>query len=521
MPISVPVSTDFNHESYMRNCITFISSNSESNPLQHSPNGDKTGHWILKGEVFGARPDSQYRVLQTATSFASASISGGHSETYYRYWLINTDGNIDSVSNRWHKLETSSSTSITKDSILDLLKQDYTDAPASWEQLTPTRETTKGAYVRPWITDYNYSAGFIKTVKIQILGDDDQSGALYFINASDGTIINIIKFSGHGDLIIDVNEYFNSNFYLGIDAQYANFSTIAEIKFIHSNSSLDKSSIVDLSGFDYADGTTNGYCLAQEITYGNLYDVFIDSNKDYSKSLNKLYVIGDSITAGHNSYMIGNHWWEAIAREYGYKVKLGARTGAGMSYYNGTNAPKIVTQQDLSDYDVILIAFGTNDYGNNQELGTINDSYEYKLDSSQTFYAALKYTIETIKSKNPMCTIIFSLPINRTTAFGGTTGDINTKYAYGYQNSLGYTLNDYCEAIIQVCNYYGLPYIDHRNGAYDVFAIANGLLYDGLHPSEYGYKVLGCEMIAKFGSIIRPYPEYDGSGGPNVKNNQY
>jgi lysophospholipase L1-like esterase len=224
-----------------------------------------------------------------------------------------------------------------------------------------------------------------------------------------------------------------------------------------------------------------------------------------------MFVIGDSITAGHNSYVIGNHWWEDVARQYGYTPTLGAKTGSGMSYYNGTNACKIVHTADLTGYNVIVVAFGTNDYGNNQPIGTIDDSYIYSLDSSQTFYAATKYVIEEIKRKNPTATIVFSLPINRT-----DHGTLAGKWAYGAANTAGHTLNDYCNAIIDVCNKYCVPYIDHRNSAFDVYAVQT-LLYDHLHPTVEGYKILGCEMSAKIGNVIRPFLEYDGSGGIDVE----
>ena len=229
---------------------------------------------------------------------------------------------------------------------------------------------------------------------------------------------------------------------------------------------------------------------------------------------NKMCVAGDSITAGYPSYVDGDHWWEAVERMLRFDVNAIAQTGAGISYWRGTNACKIAKDTDFSNYDVCVFAFGTNDFGNNIPIGSITDTYIYSEDSSQTFYASLKYVVETVKNKKKDITIIFSLPLNRK-AFVDAQGSVinlgtrETKWCYGNQNLIGKTLLDYCDAIINVCDKYGIPYIDHRNGAFDVFSI-DTLLIDGLHPTEKGYKILGEEMSARIGAILKPYVGYDG-----------
>ena len=155
-----------------------------------------------------------------------------------------------------------------------------------------------------------------------------------------------------------------------------------------------------------------------------------------------------------------------------------------------------------------MFAFGTNDYGNNIPIGTIDDEYTYSENSSQTFCACIKYVIDKIKTDNPKCAVVLSMPINRVRMSNQSSpaGTRETKWAYGFTNSQGHTLDDYCNAIKAVCDKYCIPYIDHRNGAFDVYAVASpSILADGLHPSEYRYKLLGAEMTARFGAIIQPY----------------
>lgn len=234
-----------------------------------------------------------------------------------------------------------------------------------------------------------------------------------------------------------------------------------------------------------------------------------DINKKYDIGNNKMFVAGDSITAGHPSYTEGEHWWEAVARAFNYDVTVGARNGSGLVFYNGNSGCKIAKNTDFSKYNVAVLAFGTNDYGNNLALGTIDDEYTYTEDNSKaTFYGGLKYVIDTIMESNPKITLIFALPINRC----DNRGTKANNFAFNYRNSAGHTLGEYCDAIVNVCKRYGIPYIDRRQSAFNAYTIPY-LLCDALHPSAEGYKVLGQEMVARLGAIIQPYPEYNGVGG--------
>ena len=212
---------------------------------------------------------------------------------------------------------------------------------------------------------------------------------------------------------------------------------------------------------------------------------------------NRLFVAGDSITAGHPTYTI--RWYEAVQKKYHYVVGGVRQVGAGFSFYNGVNACKIARQTDFTQYDIAIFAFGTNDYGNNIPLGTIDDTYTYSEDSSQTFYACVKYVVEKALTDNSKLILVFSLPINRS-----SEGSFNTNYAFGTANAESLTLKDYCEAIVAVCEKYGIPYISHYQSAFNAYTLPS-LLVDGLHPNEDGYRVLSQEMIAKLGAVIQPY----------------
>ena len=215
-------------------------------------------------------------------------------------------------------------------------------------------------------------------------------------------------------------------------------------------------------------------------------------------SHNKMFVAGDSITAGH-PYESNTHlaYASEISRALKYDVTRGAQNGAGWLYNNGIDGMKIAENNDFKQYNVALFAFGTNDYGNNQPLGQLGDVYP----EQKTFYGAIEYAIKKIYESNPSITLIISTPLIRV-----DQGDPSTKYALGIKNEAGYTLDQYIQAEIDICKKFGINYIDNRQCPINTLS-APSLLVDRLHPTEEGYHVLGSYLTSKVASIIRPYVE--------------
>lgn len=215
-------------------------------------------------------------------------------------------------------------------------------------------------------------------------------------------------------------------------------------------------------------------------------------------SRNKMFIAGDSITAGHpyesETYLA---YASEISRALKYEVTRGAQNGAGWLYNNGIDGMKIAENNDFKQYNVALFAFGTNDYGNNQPLGQLGDVYP----EQKTFYGAVEYAIKKIYESNPSITLIISTPLIRV-----DQGDLTTKYALGIKNEAGYTLDQYIQAEIDICKKYGINYIDNRQCPINALS-APSLLVDRLHPTEEGYHVLGSYLTSKVASIIRPYVE--------------
>lgn len=218
---------------------------------------------------------------------------------------------------------------------------------------------------------------------------------------------------------------------------------------------------------------------------------------------NELFIAGDSITAGH-PYENENdlHWPVQVAKNLGYNLTRGARNGAGWLHLSGTtNAIKIVNDNDFSLYNVAVFAFGTNDYGNNIPLGTVDDLYP----SQQTVLGAMNYVIKKIYEKNPKITLIISTPLNRLNAYPSNFV-INENGGYGSRNGVGYTLSELTDKMIEVCQKYGILYIDNRQSPFNLLSMSS-LLGDRLHPNRDGYQILGQYLSARIGSLIRPYAD--------------
>lgn len=385
-----------------------------------------------------------------------------------------------------------------------LSTEDYETSPYVYADFPRDNSANDALYMN----NFRYPKGFVKEIHTYFSAEGDATACI--VNSVNGAVLKKYVVHGTGDITIPVNEYVGVPFYLAIGGTGASYistmfsATDFSYLIIRAADIPDSGDYTPINFPALADNAAT-YIISQKIVYASVYDSVYPTR--YTNSMNKLFVAGDSITAGHKQYVVGEHWWEAVCREYGYKPIPAARSGSGFSYYNGMNACKIIRNQSFDDVGVAVIAYGTNDYGNSIEIGTIDDTYTYTEDSSQTFYACVKYVIETILQRNPHTTLILSLPINRS-----REGTYETGYAYGTPNSRGYTLLDYCNAIIACCNKYGINYVDNTRGSFNYLSLPH-LFYDGLHPTSLGYKKLGQDMTAKVGALIRPYPEYDGIGG--------
>lgn len=318
------------------------------------------------------------------------------------------------------------------------------------------------------------------------------------------------QFQGTNSSELDFNKYLSKGgYFFGVDA-----SSTDKLQHAPNNDTWGNYSLIVLpinTAFYVQIATTyqaeHGKCFAIRYVGKNDDGTFNTSNSSINEwiiiyhenlSHNKMFIAGDSITAGH-PYEDNTHiaYANEISRSLKFEVTRGARNGAGWLYNNGIDGMKIVEQTNFSEYDVAMFAFGTNDFGNDQPLGQMGDIYP----DQKTFYGAVTYAVRKIYESNPKIILILSTPLLRV-----DYGDESTQYALNAKNKAGFTLNQYIEAEIEICKKYNISYIDNRISPINVLS-APSLLVDRLHPNEDGYHVLGAYLASRVGSIIHPYTE--------------
>lgn len=146
---------------------------------------------------------------------------------------------------------------------------------------------------------------------------------------------------------------------------------------------------------------------------------------------------------------------------------------------NGVGTNTTINSENTFEYDLIIIAAGTNDFKLNVplgELGTINDT----VLNTNTFYGAYKDALNHILSINPDVRIVLWTPLQRNQA----------GYDIYYTNSASHKLIDYVCAIKNIGQLYGIPVIDlYSTSGVNMKTLMN-YTYDGLHLSSHGYDLV-------------------------------
>jgi lysophospholipase L1-like esterase len=146
---------------------------------------------------------------------------------------------------------------------------------------------------------------------------------------------------------------------------------------------------------------------------------------------------------------------------------------------NGNGIGALIESTNLSDYDIITIEGGTNDFKLNVEIGTI--SAMGSNFNKDTTVGALQSAIEYIFRNKPTAKILVILDPQRN----------NANYDIYYTNSAGYKLKDYLNAIQNVAMLYGIPVCDWYSTSGINNLSMSTFLEDGLHPNAIGYERLG------------------------------
>jgi len=245
--------------------------------------------------------------------------------------------------------------------------------------------------------------------------------------------------------------------------------------------------------------------------------------------------IGDSIT------YLNDHQDETGNRITNGYMALVAAEHPNIKYINqGHNGwtvaaiAKEIENLGLTKTDVYSVFLGTNDWWTGLPLGSMND---YKNNTGiKTTYGAYRVIINKIRNLNPTAKVILITPMQRSDFV--YIGDAHNN-AYGcYKPKNGQELSQFADVVKEIGNYENFPVIDlyyksgitvdnvvkfkrlkdsvtgtYRDFKYpDYIGIpfrpgideypyppdAIGFTFDGLHPSDKGYKVIADKIINEF-----------------------
>lgn len=155
--------------------------------------------------------------------------------------------------------------------------------------------------------------------------------------------------------------------------------------------------------------------------------------------------------------------------------------------YQGSVLNKVLAYENNRDF--YFVAGGTNDFNTSKELGT------YASTDTSTFYGALKAICDKFQTDFPNATVIFITPIPYTEAY------FDRYPALKDGNALGYTLNDYRNAIYEVATSYGFNVVDGSNlgmptgkGGWSNAMCDDS---DGCHPTVAGHELYARNLHGK------------------------
>lgn len=210
--------------------------------------------------------------------------------------------------------------------------------------------------------------------------------------------------------------------------------------------------------------------------------------------------------------------------------------------YNGWTAVKIATEfekLEIPKADVYSIFLGTNDWWGGRSLGTFNDYLNNT--GVGTVHGAFRVIIDNLKSLNDQAKIILITPMQRVD-FVYINNYKNNAYG-SYREKNGQRLEQFADAIVTIAKHEGFPVVDlyhikgmghsdlvkfkwlkdpktgeYRKYKYPDFIDINfdsekddypypeksiNVTYDGLHPSDKGYRMIAKELYPIFKEILR------------------
>ncbi len=203
-------------------------------------------------------------------------------------------------------------------------------------------------------------------------------------------------------------------------------------------------------------------------------------------------IIGDSITKGTYTAegdscpasIASPCFAELIGERLGLAIKNYGINGVSISRVSPTNREYAISEniQNVEVADILIVAAGTNDYGNHVPLGEETDEEDI------SFYGGLHLLAKRVKER--FSKVIFILPIKR--------------QGENAPNKDGHTLEEYRTAIEKIALKNGFFVVNGKNVAIepDEEESRKKYILDGLHPNNAGHKLYADYIISCIEEIL-------------------
>ncbi len=216
----------------------------------------------------------------------------------------------------------------------------------------------------------------------------------------------------------------------------------------------------------------------------------------------KIACLGDSITYGSEVQYTNHRYTDRIQADEDIRSVQnegfpGALVGIQDENAEGANMNQFSFLKRYTkiaaDTDLIFVLGGTNDYGADicVPVGEMGDTTEY------TFYGALYQLIQGLQETYPDALLLFGTPLQRDDEWYGAP--TTTPY-----NSAGNTLEEYRDAVVDMCEEYGIPYVDLYNleGMRLTDSTFTTYFADGLHPNDDGQGIMANALLPVMKSML-------------------
>lgn len=226
-----------------------------------------------------------------------------------------------------------------------------------------------------------------------------------------------------------------------------------------------------------------------------------DTTKEEKMTM-KIACLGDSITnlGGPKTYVdfLGDENLTFVTQNVGL-------SGSALAIPKNPGANPALSERYVQiddDVDVILVFGGSNDFGHTDFPVTLGE-----VDSDSTdrkdFCGALRYLITTLRAEHPDALVVYATPMKRNDA--RWYASIGHKGEVSETNRFGYTLEDYRNAGVAICEKLDCPVIDMYNHPVlnpHIPESDEAYYRDGLHLNDAGAELLASHFTAALKALL-------------------